>query len=558
MILSKGYLSGLLDRALAQIVVPDGCGAVLEGSLAEGFGNESSDIDFLLITDDDRIHLTMPSILFIDGRRVEVRTKSVRQVREQAAAVMAPGRAGGRRLARIPEDLLNRCQRLARAIPLRRGPLIEAARSALPRAEVDAIVSAWFGHFARQSARQAVVLEVLRQLDDAANWSRVALIQAAKSWVAARGESYLEPKWLPQQFARIPDSTQLSARTWSLESPVVAHPRYLGACADLVADLGVRDCARDPGRVFIARRRGVTTWGDFDCVHVVRNRQDVFALGPAASKVWRSMVFAWPLAHVIAGTGIDRGTAGALIAEFQRLGLIRLCWRGGGTITPAQPFSPTDPITPPPSAHRPILGPGGALFGPEDDEVKLVPLPAQRFGAAAMALVWANIMVENAREDVVGALKSEQWQVAALTARRMLQHACRGILSAYGAVPLPPDGDVVRRVDRVAGLPATIKAWARELDEGLRVGSAAEGHAALAGLDDFVRQVRDVTGANLFPASFDSLDHWRRTLGISYDWVRLGAYLNADFPLDEGRDLVQSVGNQPHISPVGGEQADGR
>jgi hypothetical protein len=401
--------------------------------------------------------------------------------------------------------------------------------------------------------RHALALAVLRQFSDAANWARAALIQAAKAWVAARGETYLEPKWLPQQMERVPDSELLTGRFWSLESAVETDDGYIRACADLVAELGVGGCAAEPERVYVDRAAGVTTWGGVDRLHVVRSKQDVFALGPQAAAVWRSIVFARPLSQVVAGTGMDPARAGAFLAEFHRLGLLRLRWRGAGTITPAQPFSPSGPITPAPSTSRPILGPGGALPGPAGEEIILLPLPAQRFAVATLAMVWANMMLENAREDLVGALKGQQWRVAELTARRMLQHACRGILSAYGAVPLPPDSDVVLRLGSLADLPPQVKAMAHELDGGLRVGSAEEGTALLAALDGFVREVRTLTGATLFPACFDDLEQWTQALEVAYDWIRLGAYLNAEFPVDEGRDLLESRGRQPRLSAAGDE-----
>src|SRR4051812_20116089 len=129
MIFSVDELRRLLDSALEQVDVPEDCGAVLEGSIAVGFGNSSSDIDFLLIDDSDREHVTMPTILFIEGRRVEVRMRSVRQLARQFEELRAG--AAGPRPYTISEDLLNRCQRLSCAVPLRRPALVAEVRAAL-------------------------------------------------------------------------------------------------------------------------------------------------------------------------------------------------------------------------------------------------------------------------------------------------------------------------------------------------------------------------------------------------------------------------------------------
>jgi len=64
-------------------------------------------------------------------------------------------------------------------------------------------------------------------------------------------------------------------------------------------------------------------------------------------------------------------------------------------------------------------------------------------------------------------------------------------------------------------------------------------------LDALVAAVRSASGSPAFPASFDTARAWDDTLAIGYDWLRLGAYLDADLPIDEARDLLASGGAQP-------------
>jgi predicted nucleotidyltransferase len=543
MILSPAYLTWLLDESAKQLSLPRDYGALLEGSIAEGFGNHSSDIDFLLISDGDREYPTMPSVLFVDGRRVEVRTRSVRQMREQIDRLTTPARAG--RVSRIPEDLLNRCQRFAGAFTLRPRAYVDDLRAALPRAECAAIVSRWFAHYARQSMRYAVALAALGQADGAARWAAVALVQAMKSWLAARGESYLEPKWVAEQLARVPESAPLAGRYWKLVRPQLETPGYVRDCAELLGELGISDHAANPALVSVGRRSGVTTWGPRERLHAVRNRRDVFVLSPEASRAWGTIVFGRPLAELVIGDDAPR--CGGLLAEFHRLGLISLRWRDGTTIQPAQPFSSSLPVTPSPSRARPILtADGGRLDPGSGHDVQLIPLPADRFASAVMALIWANIMMENAREDYVGAAGAAQWRVAESTARRLLQHTCRGILSAYGVCPLPPDSDMVASVAAIPHLPERVGQTALRLESSLRVDSKDAAEATIGALDGFVSAVRALTGTELFPSSFDSADSWRKTLEIGYEWVRLGAHVGASFPLGEALDLLESGGRQPH------------
>ncbi|MFE7132095.1 hypothetical protein ACFVIM_14655 [Streptomyces sp. NPDC057638] len=547
MILSEECLRHLLDTSFPQIRATADCAVVLEGSIAEGFGNSSSDIDFLLISDSDADLPTMPSLLFVDGRRVEIRTRSVRQVAEQFSALRAavehhPGAAA--------EDLLNRCQRLLRSVPLRGPELVAKVKDMMSFDDFQIMAGAWWAHAARQSIRYSLALRRLGQEREAAAWTEAGLVQAVKSWLAGRGEAYLEPKWLPQQLARVGEHP-LSTRYRTLASWDACgldSADYVTAGARLAAELGVTGAAPESGRITLARADEVTTWQTGDRVHVVRGRQDVFVLGDRAARAWRSLVFGRTLERTLAtADASDAPQAGPLIAQFLRFGLVRAAWGDEGPIVPRMPLAaPTGAITPPPSTARPVVGVGGATVHGAD-AVALVPVPARRFSAAAMTLVWSNVQVENAREDLVGALDREQWGVAQLSARRMLRFALRGLLSAHAVQPLPPDSEVVSRLSLLPAGPDLdgIRTRAAHLDT-LTIASAAQGSATLTALDDFVLHVRRATGADGFPSSFTSADAWRRTLDIGYDWLRLGAHLHADLPIDEASDLLSSGGAQPH------------
>ncbi|GGY01342.1 hypothetical protein [Streptomyces djakartensis] len=542
MILTEDYLQDLLDKTLPQVRTGDWA-VVLEGSIAEGFGNPGSDIDFLLIgrTKDDLP--TMPSLFFVDGRRVEIRTRSVHQLAEQFAAL----KTGAKRVGRIPEDLLNRCQRLLHSYPLRGHALVEEAKGMLPVERFRDIAAAWWAHCARQSLRHALAMQCLGESEEAVDWARSGLVQVVKSWAAGQGETYLEPKWLSMQLDRA-DRPDISDRYWQLESAAaeVAADDYLAACLAFAADLGVTGVRRTPERLTVERQPGVTTWQAAERVHVIRGRRDVFALGERAGRVWRSLVLGSPLPQVLANARAT-GTreAGSLLAEFLRLGLVRLAWKGGGTVTPALPLaSPPGPITPPPSTAQPLLSlRGAAVTAP--DAVDLIPLPAERFGAATLELAFSNMVVENAREDLAGALQRGQWKVAEVAARRAVHSALRGLFCAYGVSPLPSDSDLVRRLSLLPEDTRPIRALADGLTR-LTIDSAERAEAVLCELEDFVGVVRQAAGADAFPSSFDSADTWRATLELGYDWVRVAAHFDSQLPLQEIRDLVATSGAQPH------------
>lgn len=537
MIISEDRLADIAEQTLAMIDPPAGCAMVLEGSIAEGFGNSTSDIDFLLVTDDDVDSPTMPTLLFVAGRRVEVRTRSAAQVAGQFEQVRAEQRPGA-----LPEDLLNRCQRLLGSHVVRGEALIARLKALLPAAEFTDVMARWWAHHARHSLLQAVALDALGEAGEAASWSRSALVQAAKSWLAARGETYLEPKWLSMQFDRAGEAAT-ARRYWALTDPdpAIGVAARVGFAAELGVDLGDEVVHE----ITVENAPGVTTWPVGDALHVVRGRRDVFALGAETAKVWRSVVFGRSVPDNVAGAnGVSR--PGELLADFLRLGLLRLVWRGE-TVTPVLPLAaPGGPISPPPSDVRPPIRLAGATAG-DARSIALLPLPAVRFGAAAMTLMWSNVLIENAREDLRGAVERGQWRVCELSAHRVVLACARSLLSAYGVNPLPPDSDVVRRLCLLPGALTPIRDQAARL-ETWRVDSAASAAAVLAELEKLVAAVRIAAGAPAFPASFDTARAWDDTLAIGYDWLRLGAYLDADLPIDEARDLLASGGAQPHAA----------
>ncbi|WP_405918109.1 hypothetical protein [Streptomyces sp. NBC_00728] len=550
MILTEDRLQDLLDKSLTELPPGTDWAVTLEGSIAEGFGNPSSDIDFLLVGRCDDDLPTMPSLLFVDGRRVEIRTRTVRQLTDQFQAV----EEGAERPGRLSEDLLNRCQRVLHSHPLRGHALIEEVKATLPVERFRRITADWWAHRARQSLRHATALLCLGEREEAVDWTRAALVQSVKSWAAGLGETYLEPKWLSMQLDRA-GRADVRDRYWELEAAALgpadagAAQEHLTACLDFAEDLGLTGVPRQPERLTVERRAGVTTWQTGERVHVIRGRQDVFALGDDAGAVWRSLVLGRPLPRVLADTaGSGVTDPGPLLAAFLRYGLVRLAWKGGGTVTPALPLAaPPGPVTPPPSTAQPLLSVrGAAVGGPR--AIDLMPVPADRFAAAAMALVWSNVVVENAVEDLTGALRRGQWRVAELTARRAVHAALRGLASAHGVNPLPADSDLVRRTDL---LPATTRSIGVRAGELLRLGvhSAKEGDALLTELRLFIVLVRGAMGADSFPFSFDSADTWRATLQLGHDWLRIGAHLGAELPIEEARDLLTGNGAQPHRSP---------
>ncbi|MFJ9367218.1 AMP-binding protein [Nocardia sp. NPDC101769] len=579
-------LRQLLDGALRSVAVPEDAAVLFEGSLAEGFGNAGSDIDFLVVAPGADELPTLPTVLFLDGRRVEVRTRSVAQLRRQLE-----------RAATDPdEDGLNRCQRFLRATVVRPGTVdLDQLRGLLTHDAFTILVADWWTARARHALGYAIALRAFGAHTEADAWAEDGLRQAMKGRLARRGETYLETKWLPQQLDRTaPDalidryreltgaadreragsegdsgrlapleSTESSdsgeemagtiATTADAESRDRGGARWAATVA-LATDLGVAGVADDPHELIFTRRPAVTTWPLAGRLHVLRSDSEVFVLSEAGAQAWRSVVFRQSIRDVMARAPRD---IGAELAEFVRLGFVGLQWRGGEVLEPALAMcKPVEAYTPVAVAATPALGLTGAARG--EGVATLSALPARRFIGAGLNLVWSNVVLENAREDLVGAVKDAQGEVADIAGHRLIAMSVRVLLSAFGIHPLPADVDPVGTVagllpvhapERDTLIAALESAVRVRFSRTLRNGGDALND--LARVDAVVAAVRrlaaDTAAGRDFPASFDSREQWQRTLTLGYDWLRLAGYLDADLPLDEARDLLASGGQQPHL-----------
>ena len=89
----------------AQLVHRPADAVFLEGSIAEGFGNGRSDVDFVAVFESGLEPPTMPYILFIDGSRIEVRLFTSAGCDGSCAGPKHRG-IRSRAVARLPWNLL--------------------------------------------------------------------------------------------------------------------------------------------------------------------------------------------------------------------------------------------------------------------------------------------------------------------------------------------------------------------------------------------------------------------------------------------------------------------
>lgn len=543
--LSDTQILNLLQTALSQTSIHPQATIVLEGSIAEGFGNRGSDIDFLAVSPGEDATPEMPTVLFIDGRRVEIRTRSEGQLRDQLAYSRAAlgDDVADTTIVDLNQDILNRCQRFLRAVVVRSGAVdVNRLHDQLPYDDLARLLARWWGLRAQQSLRQGIAMAALGANGEASGWLRDGVLQAVKAWAATNGETYMETKWVWPQLDRLGDTAIIDGYA-NLTSKTHGDDIDVTTATTFAATIGC-DVGQSAQPLRLMRASGVTSWSVDGRIHVIRGRSEVFVLSDRAAVAWRQVVFGRSLIDVLERAG-DMHVE---FAEFVRLGFVGLGW-GRNLIRPAVAMvKPHKPMTPPASRTLPVVGIAGGARN-ADTAVTLSPLPADRFASCASALIWSNVIVENAREDLLGAVAQSQFGVAEVAADRLIKGAVRMVLSVMGAAPLPPDVAPMSTVSRL--VPTDTPGRARILEQLAAAQSVSftQGHLeeAVGVLDALVDAVRDAAHLR-FPASFDSRAQWRRTLQITYDWLRMAAFLDAELPIDEVQDLLTSGGAQPHQS----------
>ncbi|WP_315724859.1 MULTISPECIES: nucleotidyltransferase domain-containing protein [unclassified Bradyrhizobium] len=535
-VLSIDQIRRLLRAVQDRFEVSDTCGIALEGSLAEGLGNSSSDVDFLVIADEEFDFPVIPTLLFIDGYRVEVRTRSASEMKRQLAKVAEAARRGKRSIRQLDEEDLDRCQRFLSAIDVQNEAYLSSVRRFLPRSVLDGVIATWLSEQARDSLHCAVAMDTLGLPASAVSWAQSALTEAAKSWLARKGDCYLAKKWLSEQLTRTAPGDELTNSILELETLARSglEPRdYLERVFEILRRLGLAGKDFDGRNLVLEKAAHVTTWQLGERVHLLRNKTELFALSAQAADTWRSLRFGGSLLELIDG-GERRSEQGSVISQFHGLGLVEIAWRGAGVIRRRKTTNL------PPYIQWPVLSPDGLIVGDDAPSIVLSALPPSRFAAAGMALLYVNMVIENAREDALGAMDGAQWRVFERSVKRMLRFACFAMLSSYGINPLPPVEEVYGIVEELKQAPPALRAHIIEFERTLRIEDKQSALSALRRMDAIASEMRQNTKGSVFPSSFESASGWQQTLNMGFDWARLGAFLDAKFPLEQARDLIQS------------------
>jgi hypothetical protein len=97
------------------------------------------------------------------------------------------------------------------------------------------------------------------------------------------------------------------------------------------------------------------------------------------------------------------------------------------------------------------------------------------------------------------------------------------------------------RLAELPGIDGDLAERALAVEAAIVIDGQQAADTTLAAVEEVVERLRAEIGAQGFPRSFLDADRWRTTLETFYDWVRIGAHLDSEFPLDDLRDVLLSV-----------------
>jgi hypothetical protein len=234
-----------IDRDTLRREADQGLGApalaVAGGSVLAGFGNHRSDIDLLVLVDNERL-TRFPIQSHEHGTLIDINLRRAEDVRGTTAALAADPWPT---FATVTEPAwnhrrraINTAGRLALGLPLLASPPWDSWHASLRRPWLAEAVRQWWAVEAHRRARAAGWLAGARPRAAAVR-AREAVVAALNARAAARGELYSPEKWVGEKLRLLGDTEGLAVLAEALEPPDrpgEAVARLLGRVEQLIGE----------------------------------------------------------------------------------------------------------------------------------------------------------------------------------------------------------------------------------------------------------------------------------------------------------------------------------
>lgn len=313
--------------AVVQTVVssPDDI-AYVSGSLMEGFGNSSSDLDLFLVTTGDPTYNgpfgTALGDYYLD---LEIFTRDGMQALTDRLNVLDP--SDFRAVWLTPLFDLDLYYRTLIGEPCHNREGFDAMRVAFHQEVAERLLAAWCG--LRYAASMQHAREELAEgrAVGAAIATQVAVASAIDAYLAARGEAFPSLKWRQEKLARLHGKdSDLYRRAWSLKAPGQREaPAYLGDVAAFGAELGMDAYAGwTLDDVPIVKNGDVLSRDAGEDAYILQNKRYLFEVSPQIREVF-DQVAAGPRtrAEIAGSLNIAEPQVRESIAALQGRALVR-------------------------------------------------------------------------------------------------------------------------------------------------------------------------------------------------------------------------------------------
>ena len=457
------------------------CGLAVIGSISEGFGNATSDVDVLLVPAREANRPVVRHMSAYEGRRVEVFVRSAEALRQF-----------GRRLpveSTVDDEDLDFYHRVGRCHVVADTPQFRAARCAF---DMEWLVSrSWrmASDRCRQMYERAVAAAAIHRGLDAVVHGRKALEYAAIAFASARGETYNSTKFLDLRLQR----AGLDSQGWAKYQALRTHTddsrceTFLSELASLFAEWGIAQA--DPQwRASLLEDTQLVQVGE----HLVASRRGRSAiLDDPDGSLHAALQQPLPLS--------DAPFASEL-GFLHRAGIV-------GVSNLNQQWVDTRYHPPVGTLH--IHSQGLEL----SDARVLVGHDAEAIVSAGLSLLRSAFVIENRAEDAIGAIERKDYRTARNCFEAILIHYATVALCHDVLTPRPQGHECLE----VLRLDPARKALAAVLERGL--GKSVRSAADLRSYYDLIDEVRALVPPKAISRHFRGCHH------SAIKWAKLVTYV---------------------------------
>lgn len=429
------WLSDLALHLLDYCELPLETPVAIVGSVAEGFGNDGSDIDVLLVLDGDGEFVHRQHTSFRQ-RRVEVFARSRKWLKEF-----------GRSLPNIRDPLggFAMYDQVAHCHAVNGRAVLDEIRREYCVAWLRKATAAYFEGISRDWFEKAFLLNRMAQHRESVYAAREGARFAAKRWACAQGETYHSVKFLIRQLKRanLDRSILQDVRRTLTTSPglcessvdvflsevgsLVVHGLQLSGLADTFGAYSLQPDAN------VVSGLGQCLIGNDTTTLVVQDGHQ--AVHSHLSRSGQS----------VASTKADLRP---VLGELHKAGIVAIRVSSGD-------WSRRCPL----SSGSPRIGTRGV--------VQEASVGHYRIGLSQLASAWAALLAsasmrENLKEDAIGAIRTRDWSTVDHALKALAIMDARILVCHRGLFPLPDDNELVSALDTLG--------WSDVTDLVVRIG----------------------------------------------------------------------------------------